>query len=92
MYVRELPAKLNEIEHALELTTRWAKHDRKEEFERMREGSINPGASLFGIVQGGTDIGLRKRSAQELVEIGFDGYAIGGLSVGEPFEEACRVA
>ncbi|MEK7473429.1 MAG: tRNA guanosine(34) transglycosylase Tgt [Patescibacteria group bacterium] len=86
----ELPATSYQLQAALELTTRWAKRS-KEEFERMREGSINPGASLFGIVQGGTDIGLRKRSAQELVEIGFDGYAIGGLSVGEPFEEACRV-
>ncbi len=86
----ELPAKPGEIERALELTTRWAKRS-KDEFERTREGSINPGALLFGIVQGGTDIELRKRSAQELVDIGFDGYAIGGLSVGEPFEEACRV-
>jgi queuine tRNA-ribosyltransferase len=86
----ELPAKPGEIERALELTTRWAKRS-KEEFERTRYESINPGALLFGIVQGGTDIELRKRCARELVNIGFDGYAIGGLSVGEPFEEACRV-
>ncbi|MCR4256406.1 MAG: tRNA-guanine transglycosylase, partial [Candidatus Uhrbacteria bacterium] len=83
----ELPAKPGEIERALELTTRWAKRS-KDEFERTREGSINPGALLFGIVQGGTDMELRKRSAQELVDIGFDGYAIGGLSVGEPYAEA----
>ena len=45
---------------------------------------------LFGIVQGGTHEGLRKRSAEGLVEIGFDGYAIGGLSVGEPKEDCYR--
>ena len=86
----ELPAEKKDLETALELTTEWAKRS-KAEFEKTREGSINPGALLFGIVQGGTDIEMRKRSAQELVEIGFDGYAIGGLSVGEPFEEACKV-
>ncbi len=86
----ELPATQKDLETALELTTEWAKRS-KAEFEKTREGSINPGALLFGIVQGGTDIELRKRSARELVEIGFDGYAIGGLSVGEPFEEACKV-
>ena len=45
--------------------------------------SPNPG-SLFGIVQGGTDRALRRESAEEILEIGFEGYAIGGLSVGEP--------
>jgi queuine tRNA-ribosyltransferase len=40
--------------------------------------------SLFGIVQGGMDLGLRKESAERTIEIGFPGYAIGGLSVGEP--------
>ncbi len=86
----ELPATKQDLERALELTTRWAQRS-KDEFERTRKGSINPGALLFGIVQGGTDIEMRKRSARELVEIGFDGYAIGGLSVGEPYEEACKV-
>ncbi len=46
-----------------------------------------PGMALFGIVQGGTHGDLRRRSAEELVGIGFDGYALGGLSVGEPLEE-----
>ncbi len=86
----ELPATKESLEKALKLTTRWARRS-KAEFEKTKEGSINPGALLFGIVQGGTDIELRKQSARELVEIGFDGYAIGGLSVGEPFEEACKV-
>jgi queuine tRNA-ribosyltransferase len=86
----ELPATHETLYDALRFTTRWAKRS-KDEFEKLREGSVNPGALLFGIVQGGTDLELRKRSAQELVDIGFDGYAIGGLSVGEPFEEACKV-
>jgi len=48
--------------------------------------------ALFGIVQGGTDRGLRGESAEEIVEIGFAGYAIGGLSVGEPKEETYSLA
>jgi len=86
----KLPASDSELEDALELTTKWAKRSKKE-FERLKEGSVNPDAKLFGIVQGGTNLELRKQSARELVEIGFDGYAIGGLSVGETTEEACKV-
>ncbi|MCC6563929.1 tRNA guanosine(34) transglycosylase Tgt [Candidatus Uhrbacteria bacterium] len=86
----ELPATRKTLEQALELTTKWAKKS-KQAFENTRSGSINPDAKLFGIVQGGTDAELRERSARELVEVGFDGYAIGGLSVGEPFEEACAI-
>jgi queuine tRNA-ribosyltransferase len=55
-----------------------------------------PGApvrsSLFGIVQGGVDKGLRRESAEELIELGFEGYAIGGLSVGEPKAEMYDLA
>jgi queuine tRNA-ribosyltransferase len=86
----ELPASRDTLHASLELTTKWAKRS-KQAFENTRSGSINPDAKLFGIVQGGTDPELRERSAKELVEIGFDGYAIGGLSVGEPFEEACAI-
>lgn len=86
----ELPATTEALEKAHRLTVDWARRS-KIAFEKTREGSVNPGANLFGIVQGGTDLALRKKSAQSLVDIGFDGYAIGGLSVGEPFEEACRV-
>lgn len=86
----ELPAERAELERALLLTTDWAKRS-KAAFESSREGSFNPGAKLFGIVQGGTDVELRQQSALALAEIGFDGYAIGGLSVGEPFKEACAV-
>ena len=51
----------------------------------------NTSSSLFGIVQGSADSSMRKRSAQELQDIGFDGYAVGGLAVGEPPEVMYRV-
>lgn len=86
----KLPATDKEIRRALDLTGAWAKRS-KDAFLALKEGSINPGAKQFGIVQGGTDVALRKESAKTLVDIGFDGYAIGGLSVGEPFAEACTV-
>lgn len=86
----ELPSTRPSLERALELTSVWAKRS-KTAFEATRAESINPGALLFGIIQGGTEVDLRRRSAQELRAIGFDGYAVGGLSVGEPFAEACTV-
>jgi queuine tRNA-ribosyltransferase len=72
------PADRKEVEQALARTTRWAK--------RCKESRKNAHQALFGIVQGGVYPDLRRRSAEELLEIGFDGYAIGGLSVGEPKE------
>jgi len=86
----KLPATKQDLEKALELTERWAKRS-KDQFDKTRAGAINPDAQLFGIMQGGTDIELRKKSLEGLMNIGFDGYALGGLSVGEPFEDACRV-
>ncbi len=65
---------------ALERTTRWAKRCR-DHFSAVGDAASQ---TLFGIVQGSTFPELRKRSARELVEIGFEGYAVGGLSVGEP--------
>ena len=65
----------SELERAVELTTTWAR--------RQRNAPRADGQLLFGIVQGGTDEGLRRRSAEELAELEFDGYALGGLSVGE---------
>ncbi|OGL73791.1 hypothetical protein A3E39_03590 [Candidatus Uhrbacteria bacterium RIFCSPHIGHO2_12_FULL_60_25] len=82
-----LPSDRETVASAVDRTTRWAVRC-KETFEKTRSGSINPGALLFGIIQGGTDDELRRRSAEGLLKIGFDGYAIGGLSVGEPFEDA----
>ncbi len=66
---------------SMELSLRWAARSRRA-FDEL--GNPN---SLFGIVQGSVYPDLRKRSAHGLVEIGFDGYAIGGLAVGEPEEE-----
>ena len=66
---------------SMELSLRWAERSR-----RAFDEAKNPNA-LFGIVQGSTFEGLRHRSAQRLVEIGFDGYAVGGLAVGEPEAE-----
>jgi len=75
-----LPAARDEIERAMELSLRWAERS-KRAFE-----TAPPGYMLFGIVQGGDIAVLRERSARRLVEIGFHGYAIGGLAVGEPQE------
>lgn len=73
------PATHDEARKSMELSQRWAKRSKE-----AHEG--NPSA-LFGIVQGGMYGDLRKISAQALMDIGFDGYAIGGLSVGEPKDE-----
>ncbi len=73
-----LPAERADIERAMQLSLRWAERC-KRAFE-----SAPPGYMLFGIAQGGDVPELRRASAQGLVEIGFHGYAIGGLAVGEP--------
>ena len=76
------PAERAEAERAVRLTTAWARRS-KVRFEQLRaEGLLTP-AALFGIIQGSLYADLRRRSMEELLEIGFDGYAIGGLSVGE---------
>ncbi len=72
------PASHGEADAATRLTGRWAR--------RSRLAQKDTGQLLFGIVQGGMYEDLRKRAAEELVDIGFDGYAMGGLSVGEPEE------
>ncbi len=71
---------LAEIEASMELSMRWAKRSR-DAFDAGEEHAAN--SALFGIQQGALDQGLRARSAEALREIGFDGYAIGGLAVGE---------
>jgi queuine tRNA-ribosyltransferase len=73
-----LPAEPTDIERAMQLSLRWAERCRRA-FETAPDGAM-----LFGIVQGGDVAALRRVSAQGLVEIGFHGYAIGGLAVGEP--------
>jgi len=92
----DYPASHETLRRSVRLTGRWA--DRSQKFFRENAESSQPragegpgkeklGPSLFGIVQGGTDWKLRQESAMEIGEIGFDGYAIGGLSVGEPKDE-----
>lgn len=76
-----------EAEAALHLTTRWADRCRQA-WERSNCGE----SLLFGIVQGGMHKDLRKASADALADIGFSGYAVGGLSVGEPKEIMLDVA
>jgi queuine tRNA-ribosyltransferase len=79
-----LPAERAEMERAMELSLRWADRS-KAAFGHQ------PRRALFGIVQGGDDPELRGRSAAGLKSIGFDGYAVGGLAVGEPQETMFRV-
>ncbi len=70
------PCEKHDIEQALWKTARWA--------EQCRNYTLQPHQSLFGIVQGGVYPDLRMQSAASLTKLNFDGYAIGGLSVGEP--------
>jgi queuine tRNA-ribosyltransferase len=79
------PATEPEARRSMELSLRWALRSRAE-FDRLN----NPNA-LFGIVQGGMYTALRQESAAGLQQIGFDGYAVGGLAVGEPKEERERM-
>ena len=71
-----------EFRAAVERTVRWARE--------CQEQPRASGQMMFGIVQGGTDAALREQCARELIAIGFDGYAIGGVSVGEPEPEMFR--
>ncbi|ABD88142.1 tRNA guanosine(34) transglycosylase Tgt [Rhodopseudomonas palustris] len=73
-----LPAERDDIDRAMRLSLRWAERC-KRAFEHAPQGHM-----LFGIVQGGDVPELRQQSARGLIEIGFHGYAIGGLAVGEP--------
>jgi len=73
-----LPAERAELERAMQLSLRWA-----ERSKLAFENHGHQGHALFGIVQGGDDAALRTESARRLVDIGFNGYAIGGLAVGE---------
>ncbi len=77
------PATHAQAEASMELSLRWA--------QRSRQAHADHPRALFGIVQGGMYEDLRRRSLQGLQEIGFDGYALGGLSVGEPHAEMLRV-
>ncbi len=77
------PATHDEAEQSLELTTRWARD--------CREQPRAPDQLVFGIVQGGIHEDLRMRAAEATAALGFDGIAVGGVSVGEPEEEMLKV-
>ena len=80
-----LPAPSAELRRSMQLSLAWA-----ERSKRAFEGAP-AGRALFGIVQGGDDPALRAESARMLTDIGFDGYAVGGLAVGEPQEVMLRI-
>jgi queuine tRNA-ribosyltransferase len=82
----KLPASAQDITRAMELSLRWA-----ERSKRSFEGRAREGYALFGIVQGGDDLALRAKSARELTGMDFQGYAIGGLAVGEPQDVMLKV-
>ena len=71
------------VKKSLERTVRWA--------QRSKDAMNNDGQALFGIIQGGLFRDLREKSVKEMLEIGFPGYALGGLSVGEEKEEMLKV-
>jgi queuine tRNA-ribosyltransferase len=83
------PAAIEPARQSMQRTLRWARRGR-ERFLALRAGAVagvtvtNPGQAQFGIVQGGVHPELREESARGTVDVGFDAYAIGGLSVGEP--------
>jgi queuine tRNA-ribosyltransferase len=83
------PATEKQARDSMELSLRWAERSRRA-FDDLTRAHAKPPNSLFGIVQGGTFAALRKTSADSLLGIGFDGYAVGGLAVGEPEEERNR--
>jgi queuine tRNA-ribosyltransferase len=77
------PATYDQARASMELSLRWA--------QRSKQAHESNASALFGIVQGGMFADLRRASLDGLMEIEFDGYALGGLSVGEPKEEMYRV-
>jgi queuine tRNA-ribosyltransferase len=104
----QYPASHEALKRAVKLTTRWAarcaqahrdaglvtyaRGTRRGETPTPNPELLDPHPALFGIVQGGTDLELRRQSAEEIMEVGFEGYALGGLSVGEPKDETYDVA
>ena len=91
------PATREEAADSMARSVRWAERCRRRLHELRSSGAAgvtvsNPGQAQFGIVQGGVFQALRDESAARTVAIGFEGYAIGGLSVGEPIEELYAVA
>ena len=84
------PATWDEAKKSMERSMRWAERSKKE-FFRLKNGGYWGGFGLFGIIQGGIYPDLRRASVEALTRIGFDGYAIGGLAVGEGQEIMFKV-
>lgn len=84
------PATQTEARESMQLSLRWAKRSRHE-FDALRDVAPERGEALFGIVQGSVYEPLRQESLAGLENIGFDGFAIGGLAVGEPEAERVEV-
>ncbi|MEN3013086.1 MAG: tRNA guanosine(34) transglycosylase Tgt [Endomicrobiia bacterium] len=80
----EYPVEYNYAKRAVEITTLWAKRSKKR-FEELKKSNLNvTHQKLFGVIQGSVYKDLRKQSIEEILNLSFDGYAIGGLAVGEP--------
>ena len=84
------PATHDEARESMQLSLRWAARCRSR-FDELKRAEPERGEALFGIVQGGIYDDLRQASLQGLLDIGFDGYAVGGLAVGEPEDERLAV-
>ena len=84
------PATERVASDSMQLSMRWARRSR-DEFNKIQNLDLDNPNALFGIVQGSTFRNLRQQSTEALLEIGFEGYAIGGLAVGEPAAERERV-
>ena len=84
------PATEQEASDSMQLSMRWAARSRKH-FDELKQAETGRGEALFGIVQGSIYAPLRAESIAGLCDIGFDGYAIGGLAVGEPEDERHQV-
>jgi len=84
------PATKVEARDSMQLSLRWARRSR-DRFDELKKAEPDRGEALFGIVQGGIYDALRGESLDGLTAIGFDGYAVGGLAVGEPEDERIAV-
>jgi queuine tRNA-ribosyltransferase len=86
-----LPAAPDVLDRSVDLTARWARRCRAHFLDRRPHSDTGRGQLQFGIVQGGTELDLRQKSAELTIGVGFDGYAIGGLSVGETSDTMYKV-
>jgi len=86
----ETPAPRDKAETAVKRTTQWARRAQTF-FRQCAERNGNQPQWQFGIVQGATFADLRRESARQLIDLGFPGYAVGGLAVGEPHEMTCEM-